>query len=120
MAKKVEEKFNKSKAVRESLGKLGMDAKVDEVIADVKEVHGVELDKATVSQYRSLARKKAGVSRKGRKPGRPKKVLAEGAAPAAKSRMDSNEILGFMEDIKAWEAKLGAKTVQKAFGVLYS
>jgi hypothetical protein len=65
---------NKMEAVRQSLSKLGKDAKPAQIQADVKATHGIELATGLINNY------KYHINKSGKKRGRP--VGSKNSAPA--------------------------------------
>ncbi len=66
-----EGKVNKMEVVQEAINALGGDPSPREIMAYVKDKHGVEFGYALVASYKSIIKKKSGVKSTGKKRGRP-------------------------------------------------
>jgi hypothetical protein len=83
------EKITKQEAVRRALAELGNDAKPAQMKGWIKERLGIDMTADHISTAKGDILRKAGVKRKGRKPGRPKaaqtaepkQAVAPGPAP---------------------------------------
>jgi hypothetical protein len=92
--------------VREAIDNLGWSAKPDKYVEYIKNKFKVEMSKAHISQTKSAERKRRGVR------GRKRKGAAEGVTKAA-SAASISDILSFVEAVKKWEEKIGAKGVRE-------
>jgi hypothetical protein len=91
--------------VRDAIDHLGWSAKPDKYVEYIKSKYRVEMSKSHISQSKSAERKRRGVR------GRRKKETAEVAGKAA-SAASVTDILLFVEAVKKWEEKIGAKGIR--------
>jgi hypothetical protein len=108
MAKKGTGKTSKADMVRDAIDKLGWKAGIDEYQSYIKETYRAEMSKPHISQTKSNERKRRGV--RGRQ--RRKAASGPGGAKAGPSASIS-DILSFVETVRQWETKIGAKGIRE-------
>lgn len=104
---------NKMEAVRQAMNGLGNDALPQAIHQYILDNFGFDMNINMISSYKSNLRKKAGVSGRRRKRGRPRKTdAAPTAAPAAAVAHDSVPWKD-IRTIKDIAARLGKKGVRE-------
>jgi hypothetical protein len=107
MAKK-DKGTSKVDMVRDAIGKIGWDARIDDYHKYIKDNYGIEMSKAHISQTKSNEKKRQGIRRRRRRGRAAADGQAQGAAAAKLT-----DVLSFVTAIQQWEQKIGAKTVRE-------
>jgi len=111
------ESVSKAFAYRDAESKLGAKADLELVRSYILQNFGMDMDKAQISQYRSIQKKRK------RRQRRQKKYVPATNSPAAAPLAPvilHTPVIAFVSDLRDWEAKIGADKICEIIKALYA